>query len=184
MANIVKPQTPNETEQKVIDYLNSLFNFKWDIVYCGEGFSDDWEYDKWLVTITKFKTINNGGAIQGKVVEQFEYKTGLGHRYLQPIAEQEVKRYKLRHGTQSYTRATNNCYYIKQPQIAAIIHSLLLDAEAGNESFSNWCDNFGYDSDSISAFDTYQACEKIAKQLNNLFNREQLQTLRDLLQDY
>lgn len=184
MANIVKPQTPNETEQKVVDYLNSLFNFKWDIVYCGEGFSDDWNHDKWSVTITKFKTISNGGVIQGKVTEQFEYKTGFGHRYLQPIAAREIKQYKLNPRSVAYARTVAGSWYIKKPQIAAIIHCLLLDAEAGNESFSNWCDNFGFDSDSISAFNTYQACEKTAKQLNNLFNREQLQTLRDLLEDY
>ena len=184
MANIVKAQPPNETEQKVIEYLNSQFNFAWNIVYGGEGISDQWSHDKWSITIGKNKTITNGGIKQNKVVEQFEYKTGLGHRYLQPFAEREIRQNKYNPRSIAYAQAVKNSWYIKQPQVAAVLHCLLSDAEAGNESFSNWCDNFGHDSDSITAFNTYQACEKTAKQLNNLFNREQLQTLRDLLQDY
>lgn len=184
MPNIVKEQTPSKTEQKVIDYLASQFNFASNIAYGGEGISDQWAHDKWLITISKSKTITSGGIKQNKVTEQFEYKTGFGHRYLQPFAVTEVKRYKLKPGTLAYSSATSNSYYIKQPQIAAVLYCLLSDAAACNESFSNWCENFGYDSDSISAFNTYQSCEKTNKQLNNLFNREQLQTLRDLLQDY
>lgn len=184
MPNIVKPQTPNKTEQKVIDYINSQFNFAWDISYCGEGISDQWPHDKWSITISKSKTITNGGIKQNKVIEQFEYKTGSGHRYLQPSAERVIRQNKYNPRSIAYAQTIANSWYIKQPQIAHVLYCLLSDAEAGNESFSNWCENFGYDSDSINAFNTYQACEKTAKQLNNLFNREQLRTLRDLLQDY
>ena len=78
MANIVKPQTPNETEQKVIDYLTSQMIYKWEIVYCGEDLVSEWNHDKWSIMIHRFG--------DKRVIEQFEYKTGLGHRYLQPSA--------------------------------------------------------------------------------------------------
>ena len=175
MSNIVIEQTPSKTEQKVVDYLNSLF-YKWQIFRTGEDDVSEWKHDKWCITITR--------SGDKRTIEQFKYNTAFGHRYLQPFAVTEVKRYKLKPGTKAYSTATSNSYYIKQPQIAAVLYCLLSDADAGNESFSNWCENFGYNSDSITAFNTYQACEKTAKQLNNLFNREQLRTLRDLLQDY
>ena len=70
------------------------------------------------------------------------------------------------------------------PKAATVLHSLLLDAEACNESFSNWCDNFGHDSDSIKALNIYKACEEIGHKLNKLFPRKLQNQLRELLQDY
>lgn len=72
----------------------------------------------------------------------------------------------------------------KAPDNAGIMYSLLMDSEASDYSFSEWCNNFGLDSDSISAFNTYQQCEKIAKELNSLFSREELQQMREALRDY
>ena len=44
------------------------------------------------------------------------------------------------------------------PGVASVLHSLMLDAQALDQSFADWCDDLGYDDDSISAFDTYRAC--------------------------
>lgn len=70
------------------------------------------------------------------------------------------------------------------PTAASVLYGLLSDASAMDESFSDWADNFGYDSDSIKTFNIYNACCAIGKQLKNVFTGEHLETLRELLQDY
>lgn len=45
-----------------------------------------------------------------------------------------------------------------KPSIADVMYALTLDASAIDESFQDWCDNYGYDSDSIKAFDMYRKC--------------------------
>jgi hypothetical protein len=72
----------------------------------------------------------------------------------------------------------------KTPCNKDIMYSLLLDASAIDESFNNWCDNFGYESDSIKAFNIYQECCNTAKELSKLFTRAELADMRGQLQDY
>lgn len=99
----------------------------------------------------------------GKSRFETDYFTGLGHRKL------------LKHtGT------------IKpvQPCAADMLYSLILDSSAIDTSFEYWCADYGYDSDNISAFNTYQTCCKIAKELRRVFNHTQIETLRGMLEDY
>lgn len=72
----------------------------------------------------------------------------------------------------------------KTPSNSDIMYSLLLDSEASVYSFSEWCEFFGHDSDSISAFNIYQQCERIGKQLKKVFTNEQVQQMRIALEDY
>lgn len=72
----------------------------------------------------------------------------------------------------------------KKPKNSDIMRSLLLDSEASNYSFSEWCDNYGYDSDSISALNIYQQCENIGKQLKKVFSLEQIEEMRIALEEY
>jgi hypothetical protein len=60
------------------------------------------------------------------------------------------------------------------PEIGAVLSSLALDASSmsDGETFEQWADNFGYDTDSRKAEHTYQAC------------KEQAVKLRELLGDY
>lgn len=70
------------------------------------------------------------------------------------------------------------------PKAADVLYSLLLDSEACNESFNDWCDNFGYSNDSLKAINTYQQCCKIGEDMRKVFSPDQMATLRELLQDY
>lgn len=72
----------------------------------------------------------------------------------------------------------------KPPTAADVISSLLLDSEALNQSFPDWCDDFGYSSDSIKAFDVYRTCCDTGKNLRRVFTRAQLSELSELVQDY
>lgn len=58
------------------------------------------------------------------------------------------------------------------------LYSLLLDASSNQFTFTEFSDNFGYDSDSIKAHNIYKACIKTANQLNRLFNADELNQLR------
>jgi hypothetical protein len=92
-----------------------------------------------------------------------QYKTGLGHVLTKQKWEEVVP---------------------TVPENATIMHSLLLDSDAGSMSFNDWCSDFGYDNDSIKAFKAYQSCCEIAAILNKLFTREQLAAMREALADF
>ena len=48
------------------------------------------------------------------------------------------------------------------------------------ESFDDFCDNYGYDNDSISAFKTYKAVVKEYKKVYNLYNADELKRLSEI----
>ena len=52
-----------------------------------------------------------------------------------------------------------------------------MDSMACNENFDDWCNNFGYSSDSIKALNTYKECIELGRKLRKLgFSSEYLQT--------
>lgn len=121
---------------------------------------DDWDCFAWQTTFTR--------ARDGKRVSQyFEYYTGIGH----------VKPYS------PHMRGHNLPDRPTVPTAADVLYSLILDSSAIEESFANWCDEYGYDSDSIKHLTTYQACCENAKKLRQVFTREELDKLRDLTSD-
>ena len=97
-----------------------------------------------------------------------QYKTGLGLR-------------KKAKKTYSYEKDT---FKPVKPSNKDIMHSLLLDASAIDESFLNWCDNYGYDCDSIKALNIYNACCETGKALQKIFTCQQIEAMREALQDY
>lgn len=71
-----------------------------------------------------------------------------------------------------------------RPVAADVLHSLLLDGQAAHMSFDDWCGEYGYDTDSMKAFRTYEACCKVGRDLERVLTREQCDELSALLQDY
>ena len=49
---------------------------------------------------------------------------------------------------------------------------------------ADWCDNLGYDDDSIKALNTFQHCVDTATALELVFDSAQMTELREALQDY
>lgn len=70
------------------------------------------------------------------------------------------------------------------PNLADVLHSLLLDGEAffNGETFEDWASNFGYDPDSRKAEEIFKACDLIGRQLNKI-PREILDKAREATQD-
>ncbi len=59
----------------------------------------------------------------------------------------------------------------KAPDVAAVIHSLITDADCVDDcgygtSFKSFCDNLGYSEDSRKALETYLACQKVSQEIH------------------
>jgi hypothetical protein len=59
-----------------------------------------------------------------------------------------------------------------------------MDASAIDSSFTYWCDDFGYNEDSITALNTYNYCCSIAKKMKVAFSNANMNVLKELTQDY
>lgn len=170
----IKGKTLTEQQLKVNQKLTEWFN-EFSAFYTGEGSQDNWKFDGWKITITG----------PNKKKQTFDYKAGLGNRNLSAIDKQNLKSYGFRYGTiayKNYIRTAN--WVIYKPCAADALFCLLLDADSGLRTFSEFCNEFGYASDSIKAFKTYQACQETTDNIKSLFNSKQIEELKELLQDY
>jgi len=176
--------TINEQDNQVAEYLESI-GVSYGTRYLGAVKNDDWNADKWAIT---FKT--------GKHMEPFEFNTGLGHR-IKPLANRRALSAKDRAALKKLRDVVKqkdvaliangdqwNPEFAVVPTQASVLYCLLSDASAGEQLFADFCADFGYDEDSRKAFGIYEACQKIALQLRHLFTGEQMEKLRELLEDY
>ncbi len=60
----------------------------------------------------------------------------------------------------------------KPPTSADVLSSLLLDSSAEHETFADWCANYGSDTDSRKALETYLACQESAGKLRKLLGAD------------
>jgi hypothetical protein len=135
---------------------------------------DDWECDEWRATFTK-----------DKVSISFAYFTGTGHRKIPKASAHEAARMRRAYGnTCERQPAYKALFKPVAPDAASVLYCLLLDASANNQSFLDWCSDFGYDSDSIKAQNTYNECCKTAQELRKVFNHDMQQALQEALQDF
>ena len=52
-----------------------------------------------------------------------------------------------------------------KPKLDDVLHALVMDASACEQSFEDWCSELGYSDDSIKALETYRECQKNADKL-------------------
>lgn len=159
----------NEIETSLTEQLAAL-GVTYAAHYCGESVRDnDWKCDAWRVTFSR------GGTSMST-----DYFTGLGHRAIPKNVRQP---YYVK-SSRDFARWTKEESKPVTPHAAGVLHSLTMDASATNESFNDWCSNYGFDSDSFKAFNMYQACCAISKQLAQVFTHAEKTALAELLQDY
>jgi len=136
--------------------------------------------DKWDCAFT----LRDGRAAH----EEFEYFTGLGHR--KPHASKMAKISARSLAKVSKRMLAWEQHYKKwpdqpqQPHAADVLHSLIMDASAAEQTFESWCNEYGYDTDSRKALATYEACQQNADKLRRVFSRDVLAQLAEALQDY
>ena len=162
-------QTEQTTEQKVIEIVRSVF-VDFEIHPAGvDLIRNGWQCDGWRLTLKKYKT-----------VEFFDYFTGTG---LRKIKKGAIKPF-CKPGTIAYKNWLKSVTVPAKPELCGIINSLILDSDADNMSFRDWCEDFGYSEDSLKTFDMYRACCDSSQKLKRIFSRETLAQFRDILQDY
>jgi hypothetical protein len=124
----------------------------------------------------------------------FSFKTGIGLRAEATATQKQQAMWHTGCTPNDTSRGTiiGRRYYAhlqtlrkpKAPNAAGALYSLLLDSQAAHQSFMDWCGDYGYDTDSIKAFATYNACCENAKKLATIFNRDLQAKLQEALQDY
>jgi len=62
----------------------------------------------------------------------------------------------------------------KTPTASDLVWAVAIDSEALNDSFNDWCDNFGYSTDSIKARSTYKACQRNGQRLTDLIGSPEI----------
>lgn len=61
----------------------------------------------------------------------------------------------------------------KTPELREVLDSLGMDISGISETpFETWCQEFGYNTDSIKALKTYNACKLISRQMYHLVGRQ------------
>jgi len=153
--------------------LNKEFEFSFN--HLGLFLSDDLHiHDKYIV------------IIEG---QDFEYSCGIGHRIELDRFKREVFKKVMNKNPQKtksnlylYIDELKKCSKPKPLNIDDILYSLFLDSQAGAESFDDFCDNFGYNNDSIKANDIYKACQKNAKKVKTFIT--DIDKANELFQDY
>ena len=91
---------------------------------------------------------------------------------------------KLTFKNQSYTfDYWMGSAHTKAPSKKDVLYSMIMD-DVTEMDFNEFCSCFGYDDDSIRALRTYEACQEQTKNFNRLFNEEEREILRELLEDY
>lgn len=167
----MKTKELSPVEQSVNDYVCNTCGKSYTVRLIGETKRDnDWVCDEWRFAF-------------GDV--SFEYFTGTGHREPNDTAKLAMVALKnvSRRSIAWHDGVIKNMVAV-QPPIAGLIHSLLLDGEAGTMTFSEWCASYGYDTDSRKALATYETCQQTADKFNRIFTRAQREHLRELLSDY
>lgn len=168
-------RTANPIETAVVEYLAAK-GVKFAAAGGRATKRDDWECDAWVCA---FERTRDGKRLS---IES-DYFTGTGHRKLTKMGEMELRRAgKASRGHREQIKRANSVAVA--PSVAGVLHSLLMDASGAEQNFHDWCDEYGYDKDSIKAQATYNACCEILAKLRGFFTGTERAEMQDLLQDY
>lgn len=163
----------NENIKNQIADLLKQSGVNYSVIYRGErrgALSGDRTMDAWE---TSFGTSDRN-------VEFFDFYTGLS---LRGPAPNHSCGPAPRRGTVAWVDLEKQRKPIA-PHAADVLYSLILDSSACDQSFDDWCGDFGYDTDSRKALETYLACQENSSKLRKVFNGEQIAKLEEILQDY
>lgn len=141
------------------------------ISYVGETTRDNgWKCDEWRVTLQNSAKDRRWTTA---------YYTGLGLRG-KPVLQVTDGGQPPRKHTLLWERIEKSRPPVK-PKIADVVYSLCMDATADDYNFHDWCDTYGYSSDSIAALNLYKQCLEIAQNLRSFFTREQRQAIEAIV---
>lgn len=149
------------TDENVAAYLAAQ-GITYTAALMGETKRDGWACDEWRVRLEKRAQPDKAAASM-----ETRFYTGLGHR----------AKPKRRTSWDDSPRPV-------APTAASVLYSLLADAAGAEKPFDYWAADYGYDTDSIKALNTYNACCEIRRQVNAFFTHVERETLRTMLENY
>jgi hypothetical protein len=148
----------------------------YEAVLIGERVRDGWKCDAWRVTFSRLK-----------IVEDFDYFTGVGLRETNSSAMAKMSARSLRNVSKHALAWANHYKRFPgkpvAPHAADVLYSVILDSSASEQTFASWCDDFGYDTDSRKALATYEACQENSDRLAKVFDHVARDALAEALQD-
>lgn len=140
----------------------------------------------WIVTLT-----HNGTSLTLDYTQGIAHVPGydkLGYRGTRSVDEQALfDRLTRAAETGKYPTGVRAMFMMQPlppPSRAEVMSSILLDASAIDDTFEDWCSNFGADTDSRKAKAMYDACVDTGIRLRRMIGDEAIAKLRELFQDY
>ena len=106
--------------------------------------------------------------MKSDLIEQIEVKhedrlIGYANKYKVRIS------YQKRSGVFEYTDSVANTNEGKEPEIKDVLYCLVMDYTSASETFQDFCDEFGYDNDSIKSLNIFKACQKNSEKMKRIF---------------
>ncbi|VTU31984.1 hypothetical protein H4CHR_02918 [Variovorax sp. PBS-H4] len=182
MSVIQKPKL-TEREQAVEDALVAM-HVTYDVHHLGErgetrSGDRPWKHDEWMFELVR----RDGNPNFSKAIAAMRqtFRTGTGLRKFPQSYRRLGKPYTT--NTLAWHDEQKLLQPVKPP-IASLLHSMFMDASGATQTFEDWCSDFGSDSDSIKALETYRACQQIHNDLRKFFTHEQHELLEALLEGY
>ena len=200
--------TDYEAIKDKVDALLAEANIVYKVEFVGEGKDEPkpakcscpgdyspkmepWVHDMWRVTFTAQV---GGASTKTKATMTTDYRTGIGHRQVPKIMETaEFPRFlKDTKGKPISAPPSKDPYHRKlqqkhakpmPPRAADALSCLVSDAEALNTSFHYWCDELGYDRDSINALNTYNLCCENGEKIRKVFDHKTLAAVQELVRE-
>lgn len=164
-----------------VDALLAAGRIEFTAVCVGKDTKDEWEHFAWRVTFDKPNSPRFA----------VDYKTGLGR--LNPATPAQLRQADAKYpeprlpGTvygREYPKYLNSMRTPKPPTATDVLASLCLDGQAIGQSFEDWCDDCGYNTDSRKALDIYMLCQTNAERLCAVLGGALMAQIVELVQDY
>jgi hypothetical protein len=141
-----------------------------------------------IATLTKGARLNfKIELIKGSNVVDFDYFKGQGNCLANRVNKARLDRsYHTKNRLILDELQTGRCDLgkTKQPTAADVIYCLLLDYDSGVMSFDEFCNEFGYDNDSMTNFKVYRTCTESAKKLSLIFSASDIESLCVILEGF
>lgn len=145
----------------------------------------DWQSLNWKVTLLKGK----------QEVITADYSCGIAHcpaknkQWQSALAKRNAIASEIETGFPSKAGWNDKVFPVKgpkiEPQINDVIFSLVMDSDVLNYcGFEDWCDNFGYSSDSIQAKGIYDCCLGTALKLRGYLGQSFFDDAAAAFEDY
>ncbi len=135
----------------------------------------------WRITFTRPHPTNRCMSI--------DYSQGIGHipaitGKSYPLEMQLRAREASETGKYQVAADLRRVKSLPVPAVADVVHCLVMESTNDHNGFEDWAHEYGYDTDSRKAEETYDACRKQTRDAENVFGRAVLTELAKILEQY